>query len=153
MNMSVLPISFHDLFGIDHVSEISTSAKRRKQLSIKPTALHSGLLSFSDAVFRNVIAALHFAPFPTDLSSWRGLCVVRVIRRTAKREQNRWVEDNNRVQPRKHVAIDAGTCVFTSESALLPTLCMSFQVTVTWIEFWLNESSILNSTSHFPAFT
>lgn len=58
-NMSVLPISFHDLFGIDQFSEISTSANRRKQLSIRPTALHSGLLSFSDAVFRNVIATPH----------------------------------------------------------------------------------------------
>lgn len=68
---------------------------------------------------------------PTNLPAGRRLCVVRVIRRTAEREENRRVENDDRVQPRKHAAVDAGAYVFPQEHALLPTLCISFHVTVT----------------------
>ena len=97
--------------------------------------------------------ASHPALSLTDLSAGRRLRVVGVIRRAAQREENRRVENEDRVQARKHAAVDAGAYVLPKQHVLLPTLCMSFHVTVTWIEFWLNESSILNRTSHFPAFT
>lgn len=113
--MSVLPISFHDLFGIDQVSEISTSAKRRKQLSISPTALQRGLLSLSDAVFKNVIAAAYACRSPTDFPAGRSLRVIRIVCHAAEREQNRRVKNNDRVQSRKHVAVDARASVLNEE--------------------------------------
>lgn len=60
-HVSILPIAVHTWFECDHASDTSTSAKRRKQLSIRATDVHSGFTFINVLVFRNVMTT----PQPT----------------------------------------------------------------------------------------